>query len=139
MFVVLLLFVAANFWCWRPGIGPGRTGPPGTELELYYGWPATYQAEWWRSEDATLQGRILRSVPFYSFAAEMELRNRYFGFLAAVANLAFAGAALCAAVILSESAARQRHLSRGELIALLVAAVVVVAVLAASESISQHV
>jgi hypothetical protein len=135
--VVLLGLFAANFWCWQPGIGPGRSEPHGTELEVYYGWPATHLAEWWRSEDPTLGRRLLESMPFYDFAPEMELRNRYFGLPAALANLAFAAAALCAVVIVTESAVRER-LSRRALLALVIAAVVIVAVYVASASLSQH-
>jgi hypothetical protein len=137
---IALLFglAAANLWCWQPGIGGGRQPPHGAELELYYGWPATYQAEWWRSEDPTLTRRLLESMPFYDFASEMTLRNRYFRLPAALANAAFALAAVCAVTILCESAYRRRHLSRREPWALLIAGIVIVVVLLAARALSQH-
>ncbi len=42
LFAALLV---ANAWCWQPGIGGnGPPRPPGTEVELFYGWPATSRA-----------------------------------------------------------------------------------------------
>jgi hypothetical protein len=52
----LVLFAGAavvfllNWQCWQPGVGGAAGGgPPGTQLERFFGWPATYQVELWRS------------------------------------------------------------------------------------------
>src|SRR5438128_1075385 len=55
-----------NWQCWQPGVGGAVGGrPPGTQLERFFGWPATYLAELWRSADQALASRILASAPFY--------------------------------------------------------------------------
>src|SRR5437764_14062500 len=72
-----LILLAANLWCWRPGIGGGRPArAPGTEVELYYGWPATYRAEWWRSGDPALGGALLERAPFFHPAGVTERQVR---------------------------------------------------------------
>lgn len=75
------LSLLLNLVCWSPGVGssdgvnpPGR--PRGTEFEQFFGWPALYRAELWRSEDLGLFSRILRAAPFYSPAGEMTLQTR---------------------------------------------------------------
>lgn len=70
--VALASVVAAllNLHAWRPGIG-GRSDradgvqPQGSELELYYGWPACFRAELLRSDDPGMGERALRAAPFY--------------------------------------------------------------------------
>jgi hypothetical protein len=65
-----IIFALMNLHAWRPGIG-GRTDrkdgvqPKGSELELYYGWPACYRAELLRSDDPRMGMRVMRRAPFY--------------------------------------------------------------------------
>ncbi|WP_020474737.1 hypothetical protein [Zavarzinella formosa] len=138
MIVALAVLLALNFWCWQPGIGGGSGGrPPGAELELFYGWPATYQAEWWRSEDQTLTQRLLQTAPLCRPGDEMERQARYFGAPAALADLAFALAVLFAIGAAVESLAR-RSVSIYRIAGLLVALLVMVLVLAVAERLDTH-
>jgi hypothetical protein len=92
VFLVLIALVLVNSVCWLPGVGTCLTlpeRPKGTEVELYYGWPATYRAELWRSNDPTLARRILASAPFYRPGGEMERHVRYTGGLAIALDVLF--------------------------------------------------
>ena len=92
----MLLAVAAilfllNWQCWQPGVGGAVGGNrPGTRLERFFGWPATYQADLWRSDDQALASRILASAPFYYPGDEMALEYRALGTGAVAINVAFA-------------------------------------------------
>ncbi len=87
---VAVLFVL-NWQCWRPGVGGAIGGrPPGTHLERFFGWPATYQAEIWRSDDQELASRILASAPFYYPGDEMSREHRTIGWAALAVDVAFA-------------------------------------------------
>jgi hypothetical protein len=131
--------LAANLWCWRPGIGSGRPNrPPSTEIDLYYGWPATYQAEWWRSDDGTLARRLLETAPFCHPGSEMELQARYRGALPALADITFAVAALFAVGVVVESEVR-RCWPRWAIASLVLALGVMGVVLSAADRISEHV
>jgi len=97
--VSAIIFSLLNLHCWQPGIG-GRTDltdgkrPQGTELELFYGWPACYRAELLRSDDSTLSHRILQSAPFFRPSAwDMRVVARYRGWLPALLDVSFALAA----------------------------------------------
>lgn len=90
---MLVVLGLANSVCWSPGVGtrltlPGH--PKGTELELFFGWPAQYRAELWRSNDPALASRILESAPFYLPGEEMQRHVRYTGVSAIALNLLFA-------------------------------------------------
>jgi hypothetical protein len=92
-FLVLGVILLANLVCWAPGVGtrlrlPGN--PKGTELELFFGWPAQYRAELWRSNDPELAGQILKAAPFYLPGDEMERHVRYTGAAAIIVNVLFA-------------------------------------------------
>ena len=103
----VVVFGLLNLHCWRPGIG-GRTDrangeqPRGSELELYYGWPACYRAELLRSDDPGMGTRVLTSVPFYLPPhTEGWVSARYFGWAAVVVDILFAilGVVLVALVV----------------------------------------
>jgi hypothetical protein len=106
-------------------------------MELFYGWPATYDAEWWRSEDPALVSRLLQAAPFYHPAGEMELRARYIGYFPPLADVAFGLAALFAIGAVVESAHRQLW-PRRLVLGMLLAALVMVVVLAIAKQISVH-
>jgi hypothetical protein len=120
--IVLALLAAANLACWRPGVGERRTRP-GTEVEMYYGWPSTYRAELWDSDDPGLAGRVLEVAPFYHPVGEMDLRVRGVGPRAVVVDLAFAASALVAVGVASEASRRGGKPSR-RAAALLIASLV---------------
>jgi hypothetical protein len=91
--LVLGVLLLVNLVCWSPGVGsglrlPGR--PPGTELELFFGFPSQYRAELWRSNDPALADRILKVAPFYLPGKEMERQTRYTGIAAILVDLIFA-------------------------------------------------
>ncbi|HMF16923.1 MAG TPA: hypothetical protein VKE98_06915 [Gemmataceae bacterium] len=110
---LLLLAVAAvlvlvNWQCWQPGVGGAVGGrPPGTQLERFFGWPATYQAELWRSDDEKLASRILKSAPFYYPGDEMALEYREFGIPALAIDLVFALVVLFAIAVIMECTLRK--------------------------------
>jgi hypothetical protein len=110
---LVLLAVAAglfllNWQCWQPGVGGTIGGkPPGTQLERYFGWPATYQAELWRSDDPALAARILAEAPFYDPGDEMSLEYRILGVAAIAVDGAFALLALLAVAVIVECSLRQ--------------------------------
>ena len=136
--LLLAVLLATNCWSWQPGTGGGAGGrPPGAEVELFYGWPATYQAEWWRSEDPTLLPRLLETAPFIDPRREMDLQARYFGLLPALADCAFAIALLVGLGLAVEATAR-RSWSVGVLAGLAVALIVIVMTLAVANQIGEH-
>jgi hypothetical protein len=130
--VVAMALLADNFLCWKPGIGPTAKGPPvGTELELYYGWPATFYVECWQSEDPFLGSRILLVAPFYRPEGEMDLQDRYFGWLPAGVNVVFTAAAMVLVGLVWETACRQKWSSKHTVIACVCAGLLIAALLAA--------
>src|SRR4051794_27270209 len=91
--VVTCVFVllTVNLLCWRPGIG---VRPEGTEVELYYGWPATYRADWWRSTNRSLGPVCLASALHSHTTDGLELRARYADLWPALADVGFGIAVL---------------------------------------------
>jgi len=59
-------------------------------MERFFGWPATYQAELWRSDDQELASRLLASAPYCYPSDEMSLEQRVLGWQALAVNVAFA-------------------------------------------------
>ena len=128
-----VVFAALNFHPWRPGIGE-RTDringvqPVGSELELYYGWPACYRAELLRSDDPDMGDRVLKASPFYAPPyAEGWVSSRYVGRAAMVldASVALLGLVLTAVIFECE---RRKQWNRASVTAVLI----MVAVLAAA-------
>lgn len=138
----LVLFAAAgvlflvNWHCWRPGVGGAVGGrPPGTQLERSFGWPATYQAELWRSDDVELASRILARAPFYYLDGEMSLEDRQRGTLALVVDVGFALSVLLGVGVIAECALRGAWSRRG-VILLICAAMLSLLLWSASSSVS---
>lgn len=46
----LIAFLAVNAFSWNPGWGGRHDKQPGRELERYFGWPACFYCDLWRSE-----------------------------------------------------------------------------------------
>ena len=133
----LFALLGANLWCWRPGIGGGGPArPPGTEVELFYGWPATYRAEWWRSDDPALAQSFLERAPFFHPAGALGLQARSARLWPALADTAFAVAVLVVVGVGTE--ARVRGWRRGMAIGLLLAAILLAGVWAVAEGMSVH-
>jgi hypothetical protein len=107
-------------------------------MELFYGWPATYQAEWWRSDDTAVAERLLQTAPFCHPGNQMELQARYLGVLPALADVAFAAAALFALGMVVESAVR-RSRPTWAVLSLVLALLVMGVVLSVADTISEHV
>src|SRR6516164_2381660 len=91
----VIIFALLNLKCWMPGFG-GRTDlvngerPAGSELELFYGWPACYRAELLRSDDAAVTDRLLKHAPFIRIpVAQMRVAARYDGWLALLLDASF--------------------------------------------------
>jgi hypothetical protein len=110
---LFLLAVAAalsllNGICWQPGIGGAVGGrAPGTQLEHFFGWPATYRAELWRSDDETLASRILAVAPFYDPGDEMLLEYRVIGITALTVDVAFGLLVLLGVAVIMEGMLRR--------------------------------
>jgi hypothetical protein len=68
-------------------------------MERSFGWPATYQAELWRSDDQALADRILSSAPFYSPRGEMAVEYRVVGTPALALDVVFALLVILAAAV----------------------------------------
>lgn len=84
LIVTASLFAGLNLVS-RPGVGPRMPPkPPGFELERYFGWPATYRAELWESDDEGMAKRDKASYRVYDPSKEMTAVTRAFS-LAAVA------------------------------------------------------
>jgi hypothetical protein len=108
LFAGTTILFLLNWQCWRPGVGGAVGGrPPGTELERFFGWPATYQAELWRSDDQALATRILAVAPFYNPDVEMSLEHRGFGVAALTVDVVFALLVLLAVAIIMDCTVRQ--------------------------------
>jgi hypothetical protein len=107
-------FALVNLHCWRPGTGgrtdgPGGVRPGGSEVELYYGWPACYRAELVRSDDPGLADRVLRTAPFHAPPhAAGWVAARYFGWLAAAVDATFALLATALVALIVECDRRGR-------------------------------
>ena len=138
----LMLLVGAallfqlNWQCWRPGVGGASGGsPPGTQLELFFGWPATYRAELWRSNDESLGSRILASAPFYYPGSEMSLEYHAFGMDALTVDIIVALLVLLLVAVIVECALRRAWNRR--VVVLLASGVALLLVLwASSQSVS---
>jgi len=92
-FLTLGVLLLVNLVCWSPGVGSGLRlpgNPPGTELELFFGFPSNYRAELWRSNDPALADSILKVAPFYLPGKEMERTVRFTGVAAIVLDVTFA-------------------------------------------------
>jgi hypothetical protein len=92
-FLVLGILLLANLICWSLGVGSGLKlpgNPPGTELELFFGFPSQYRAELWRSNEPALADRILKLAPFYLPGKEMVRQVRYTGASAIAVDFLFA-------------------------------------------------
>ena len=107
-------------------------------MELYYGWPVTYQAEWWRSEDPDLAKHLLQSAPFCHPAGQMTLQARSWGIPAAVADVAFGGAVVFTLALAVESIIG-RFRPGIVVVGLIVAFLIMGAVLAVADRIEEHV
>lgn len=46
----ILLFLGINAFSWNPGWGGRRDGESGREIERYFGWPACFYCDLWRSD-----------------------------------------------------------------------------------------
>jgi len=47
----LAVFVLINGCSWQPGYGGRNDRKPGMEVERYFGWPACYYCDLWRSDE----------------------------------------------------------------------------------------
>jgi hypothetical protein len=141
--LVAIVLALLNLHAWQPGIG-GRTDringvqPIGSELELYYGWPACYRAELLRSDDPGMGSRVLETAPLYLPPyAEGWVSARYVSRLAIVLDALFAllGIAL---VGLFFECGRRAHWPRWAVIATLLIAFTLAAGYWSAESVSVH-
>jgi hypothetical protein len=104
---VAVLFLL-NWQCWSLGTGGTDVGQSsGTELERFFGWPATYRAELLRSDDQELASRILASAPFYYPGDEMSLEYRSLGKEALAVDAAFALIVLFSVAVIVECTLRR--------------------------------
>ncbi len=102
-----------------PGTGPRRAPkPPGSELERFFGWPATYRAELWESDDPRMADWYAGSAWMSDPSPHMTLLARRFGLRAAAVDLLFAVVILTMTGVASEGS-RRRELRRRDFAVLL--------------------
>lgn len=130
--VAAIVLALLNLHAWQPGIG-GRTDrnngvrPNGSELELYFGWPACYRAELLRSDDPGMGARVLKTAPFYlSPYANGWVSSRYVGWLAIVLDASFALLGLVLVAVIFECGQRKRWSRRAKIATLIIALLLVV-------------
>jgi hypothetical protein len=138
--LVLLVVGAALFllsWqCWQPGVRGAVGGrAAGTYLERFFGWPATYQAELWRSDDQALSSRILAAAPFYYPGDEMSLEYRSVGMPALAVNVAF-GLLVCLSVAVIMECVQRRAWGSRAVTLLTTSALLLLVLWAVSQSVS---
>ncbi len=105
LFATSCILLLVNCQSWQPGVGGAIRGVMlGTRLERFFGWPATYRAEFWRSDDGELASRILAVAPFYYPGEEMSLEQRKLGIGALAVDVAFGLLVLCSVALIVESA-----------------------------------
>lgn len=129
--ITALVLVLLNIHPWQPGIG-GRTDrksgvqPDGSELELYYGWPACYRAELLRSDDPGMGTRVLRTAPFYFPPyAEGWVSSRYVGIGAIVLDVSFGLLFLVLVAVIADYVRRERWTRWAAITALTIVALLV--------------
>jgi hypothetical protein len=93
MAIVTAIIFVINLHCWKPGIGDRTDNDEGkqvsgTEISLYFGWPAYYVAELWRS-DESLQSELLKRAPFFLVPDSMWMADRYVSIFAMVIDITF--------------------------------------------------
>jgi len=112
-----LVLLVLNLSSWDSGFG---YRPDWLDLELRYGWPAHYRADWWRSTDHSSRAAFFASAFWSQSGPGLELKHRSFGFFPAAIDLAFAAALLVAIGALAHSRAI-RQMTRTHVALLLVA------------------
>jgi len=136
MLAVAAILFLLNWQCWRPGVGGAVGGrPPGTQPERFFGWPATYQAELWWSDDQALASRILAVAPFFYPGDEMALEYRVFGMAALAVDVAFALLVLLCVAVTMEGTRRKAWNSR-RVVLLVCAGLLLLLLWAASPAVS---
>ncbi len=120
----------------RPGTGPRRPPkPPGSELERAFGWPATYRAELWESNDPRMADWYAGPAWLSDPSPAMTLLVRSFGPRAAAVDLVFAVVILAMTAVASEGS-RRRGLRRCDVAVLVVCASILGVAYLASDHVS---
>ncbi|QDU04524.1 hypothetical protein V6x_42520 [Gimesia chilikensis] len=79
-------FLVINAFSWNPGWGGRRDREPGWELERYFGWPACYYCDLWRS-DRPDEIDHPAYFPLIPFSRQMGYVYHSFSFTALALNL----------------------------------------------------
>ena len=97
--VGLGIFGVVNGIAWTPGIGGRNDKQPGMEIERYFGWPACYLAELWRSQEH-VPLRLQWATPLSSPHVQMFFVYRTVGVLALVIDVVVALASIGLVIII---------------------------------------
>jgi hypothetical protein len=99
------VFLVVNAFSWHPGYGGRTDRKPGMEVERYFGWPACFYCDLWRS-DRPHKVNGLSYVSAIPLSSEM-----YFVYFSssALALLLDVGVAACAVVLCLLLAAAERR------------------------------
>lgn len=98
--VVLLAGVLVNACSWTPGYGGRRDQQPGMEVERYFGWPACFRAELWRS-DHPHQVDVGAYVPPIPLSNEMSFVYARSGWLPLLLDVALVAIAAALGLLIS--------------------------------------
>jgi hypothetical protein len=94
----LAIALLVNGCSWQPGWGGRSDLKPGMEVERYFGWPACYRAEMWRSDTLheVFPGNYVPPIPL---TGEMYFVYSSTGFLPLIVDVAVSVAAIGIAVL----------------------------------------
>jgi hypothetical protein len=105
----LLIFLVVNAFSWNPGWGGRNDRKPGREVERYFGWPACFYCDLWRS-DHPHEIALPLYFPPVPFTREMYFVYHSFSFRALLLNaaLVICGAVIVVILVLAEQGVRKR-------------------------------
>jgi len=95
----VLIFLAVNAFSWSPGYGGRNDRQPGREVERYFGWPACFYCDLWRS-DHDHQIALAAYFPPIPLTLEMGYVYSSWSLLGLVINVCVAGGLLGVCLLL---------------------------------------
>lgn len=123
----LAAFVLINGCSWQPGYGGRNDRKPGMEVERYFGWPACFYCDLWRS-DESMRIEPWGFAPPLPIAPKMYFVYSKFGILPLLldAVLVMAGIVVAATVTVGEPHGRMQRWMVVLCAALVVLAIVII-------------
>jgi len=94
------VFVLINGCSWQPGYGGRNDRKPGMEVERYFGWPACFYCDLWRS-DESIQAVPLGLAPLCPMTDKMYFVYHRFGLVPILLDAVFVSAGIVVVVIVA--------------------------------------